>query len=80
MLEYTSFARPETILRKIAIWGGHFWACPKWQSKILQVQKMGQKVPGPKIHNNHFLLAKGPLPYDQKKFLVYCTNMTKMRR
>ena len=41
---------------------------------------MGPKVPGPKIHNNHFLLAKGPLPYDQKKFLVYCTNMTKMRR
>lgn len=28
---------------------------------------MGQKVPGPKIHNNNFLLAKGPVPYDQKK-------------
>ena len=40
---------------------------------------MGQKVPGPKIHNNIFLLAKGPVPHDQKKFLVYYTNMTKMR-
>ena len=44
-----------------------------------KVQKMGQKVPGPKIHNNIFLLAKGPVPYDQKIFLVYYTNMTKMR-
>ena len=40
---------------------------------------MGQKVPGPKIHNNIFLLAKGPLPYDQKNFWVYYRNMTKMR-
>ena len=71
MLENRLFARPESILEEIAIWGGYFLACPKWQSKILRVQKMGQKVPEKKIHKNHFLLAKGPAPYDQKKFLVY---------
>ena len=31
---------------------------------------MGQKVPGPKIHNNIFLLAKGPVPHDQKKIWI----------
>ena len=41
--------------------------------------KNGSKSAGKKNHRNHFLLAKGPAPYDQKKFFVYYTNMTRMR-
>ena len=40
---------------------------------------MDQKVPEQKNHNNIFLMAKGPLPYHEKKIFVYYKNMTKMR-
>ena len=47
--------------------------------KSVGSKKWVKKCREKKNHRNLFLMAKGPLPYDQKKFLVYYTNMTKMR-